>query len=110
MNIIGDVKGKDVILVEVYNGEKFLKEQIESIINQSYTVLAIDQQAKTSGGYYSKYNTQASQTFGGAVADGLLQGMSQALPEAFKTDVQTSVFLLTNIILYNKVPAKKKFL
>lgn len=59
-----------------------------SIISQSYKVLEIDKQAKTEGGYYSKYNTQASQTFGGAVGDGLIQGVSQALPETFKTDVQ----------------------
>ncbi len=59
-----------------------------SIVHQSYTVLEIDKQAKVEGGYYSKYNTQASQTFGGAVADGLIQGVIQAIPETFKTDVQ----------------------
>lgn len=59
-----------------------------SIISQSYKVLEIDKQAKAEGGYYSKYNTQASQTFGGAVGDGLSQGVIQALPETFKTDVQ----------------------
>lgn len=59
-----------------------------SIISQSYKVLEIDKQAKAEGGYYSKYNTQASQTFGGAVGDGLIQGVTQALPETFKTDVQ----------------------
>lgn len=58
------------------------------IANQSYIALNIENLPKVEGGYYSKYNTQASQTFGGAVADGLVQGAIQALPETFKTDVQ----------------------
>ena len=61
---------------------------VQNIINQSYSVLDISAQAKTKNGYYSKYNTQASQTFGGSIADGLTQGALQALPETFKTDVQ----------------------
>lgn len=47
----------------------------------------IDARKAEEGGFYSRYNTQASQTFGGAVGKAISKGISGALPDGFKTDV-----------------------
>lgn len=57
------------------------------IAKQSYEGMSSENTTGTNG-YYSKFNTNNTQSFMGAVGQSLVAGASRALPEGFKTDVQ----------------------